>query len=146
MTSPKDLLYGVPGAEIMYTDPCTCYECDIEPDLIEATSYTIEEWTARPISWSIPSAERTIELVMEQVEDEYSGEDDLLSAAAIEACIPSFSAALQVLKSKIREWMQADRLVRLMTITFDEAGEPLLDGEPLYRKFVQDPLGNDAAD
>lgn len=131
-------LYGLPFAEQMEFDAAAVYEqveCDRDEE--DRTPIVIEEWSVHPAIYHIPSAaviaERVVELVVDNGElDEY-GADQFEAAASAEDVLVAAEALREVLASKVT-WRMANKLLRTLTVTFDEAGEPLLDGEPMYVK------------
>lgn len=131
--SDGPLLYGVPGAEVLHLDPVTVYELSIDPWLDEPKHRPaiIEEWSARPIGEMLMSADLVIEHVIEMFEegDEYCA-DQLGDAAHDPDVIAAFDAAVKLLGSKC-SYLMADTLRRSMQVTWNEQGEPLLDGLPL---------------
>jgi hypothetical protein len=126
-------LYGVPGAEVMHFDPATVYESEIEPTGDEHPERAeIEEWSVHPPRALLPSAEALMEWISEWTADygEVSADFDILPETAEVKQAAEFF--LDHVASKIT-WRQADKHVASHWITWDEKGEPLMDGKPLYR-------------
>lgn len=129
-----EFLYSTPGAERAFDDPAACYEAELDGD-DHLDSPTIQKWTTKAAAKDLPSVDYTIEWViefaaMETTEDgykdwEYAGGRDDVKAA--------FRVALDLLASHVH-YRLCDRLVGTHTVTWTETGEPLLDGEPMYRK------------
>jgi hypothetical protein len=147
-----DKLYGFDGDEYLQSDPVTVYEnwandwdfpsCLTDPDGFAPEPFTlgqlvIEEWSTRPVGDGLVSADRILEWI-------YDGFcDDAVFDEAGEACeraasdpevVAAFEAARSLMASKITGWKMADRKLRDLIVTWDENNEPLLDGEPMYRK------------
>lgn len=133
-----DRLYGEPGAEHMCFDPAEVYEnLDIEAPLTPDYTIEIEEWSVSPPTHHMPSAERALEYIVEwtgengQIDEDAN--DQWIAASAEPDVVAMMQAALDLLASKVT-YRMADKLLRTLTVTFAETGEPLLDGEPLYVK------------
>lgn len=135
-------LFGLDGQEWLQNDLATVYEnweCDVEPE-DRPERLEIEEWTSKPIGEGVQSVGR----ILEHLYDWLCDDDIVLDPHAdrvekvfadpdVEA---SFAVARAVLVNKLNAtgWRNADRRVATHVITWDEAGEPLVNGEPLYRK------------
>lgn len=132
-----DRLYGVPGAEEMHVDLAGVYECQVEPwvDEHDSRPHQIEEWTAVPLGSALPSADVVIEWAAEMAyEDVGDGAAEAIDDPAKDPeVVRAFAVALDLWASKIK-YRMASRLVRTWEITWDPAGEPLADGEPIYQK------------
>lgn len=133
----RDRLYGRPGDEYLCDDLATVYEqaeCDWDenhrPDLV-----LIEEWTvAEPIE-HLPTAAIALEGIIEHYVSEEVVEcvwDSWEDATAADEVIASMQATLDLLASKVTNRM-ADKHVATHIVTFDDEGEPILNGERLYR-------------
>lgn len=131
-------LYGLRGAEVMYFDPAGVYESEIEPwPHTREFPITIEEWSVRePIS-HVPSAFDILTWIIDTVADdgEYSevGYDQWETKAQEPDVVAAIEAARTVLASKIT-FRMADKLLVEHLLTWDDEGEPLYDGEPMYVK------------
>jgi len=138
MDKLEERLWGVPGAEVLYDDPATCYDAHIG-EVTDAdtsgTPFRIEEWSAHPPRYHMPCVQTVAAWVAEWVADngdtnEYGLCD--FEAAAVDAEVDAaLDAALDVWATKITHRM-ADRLIATHTVTWDDAGGPLLDGDPMY--------------
>jgi hypothetical protein len=132
--------YGLPGAERMEDDPAYVYESEIDPMVDdgdeEGMSWEIEEWSAESISSELPRPGWLLETIHERICDDLCWDecpldwfDNHPDAVAAEK---DFLAALAALIDK-RGIRQAKKRLRTLIVTWDENGEPLLDGEPMYR-------------
>jgi hypothetical protein len=140
VTSEKRL-YGVPGAEVLHLDPAAVYESAIDPwvDEHDRRPWEIEEWT---VAEKIDRLMRTVDIVERVVEwtvddtcpDEQACED-IERAGRDPEVVAAFESARQVMASKLN-YEYADKRVATHTVTWDDQGEPLLDGEPMYVKKV----------
>jgi hypothetical protein len=130
-------LYGVPGAEVLHFDIGACYETDIEPWLHERdhAPRVIEEWTCRPVAEHLPPGDWLIDRLLEWVADEglldEYGYDAFELACQGEDVMAAAVALRSVIASKVN-YRMADKLVAEHSVTWDDADEPLVDGEPLY--------------
>lgn len=139
-------LFGLPGAEVLYDNAETVYESEIDgvyeaprgPRLLTPLPVTrmfIEEWTVKPPIEHVPSAERIIEWIIEQLYDEVSSDaaDAWIGAGENPAVLGAAESLRLTLSSRIG-YVMADKLVEVHTVTWDVDGNPLLDGQPMYRK------------
>lgn len=130
-------LYGVMEAEVMYLDPASVYETDYEPWLDEhdRRPLTIEEWSAIPAAGQLMAVDSILGHIIEMSCEEWGegGIDKAERAAQDPEVVAAFEAARAVLASKVDYWL-ADKRLRTLTVTWDDAGNPLLDGEPMYVK------------
>lgn len=139
----SEFLYGQPGDENMEFSAEAVYEnweiWHDASDPEDRVPFDIEEWTAVPLREFMPTAKAIIEWVLERTSEDDLSEGALDHLDGLEKnpeVIAAFESARTVLGSKITGWSQADKLVRTLRVTWDEAGEPLLDGEPMYVKRV----------
>lgn len=140
MATNDVMLYGHPGAEVMHLDAATVWEVEYEPYLDEDNinaERLIEEWTSTPAGEAAPRTDWIIEWVIDTILDETGADDGepITQAGKDPEVIAAFEHARSVLSSKIT-YRMAEKKVRTMKLTFDAEGEPLLDGEPLYKKAV----------
>lgn len=129
-------LYGLVGAEHLYTDPATVYESEVEdqmdplPDRIE-----IEEWSVAPQRSHLIDAGSLLEHIHETACDNSDTDegwcDHMADAVAKPDVIAATESLLDLIASK-NQYLMADRLVATHVLTFDANGEPLYDGEPMY--------------
>jgi hypothetical protein len=137
-------LFGTPGAEILYDDPASVYEHDIEPwwDPDEDSPRQIEEHTSRFAVDGLPSVDDVASWLAETyAEADMAPDDDGKTADRIAdhqgvkvAAHALFEAARAVITYR---W--AENLVATHTITVDADGQPLCDGEPLYTEARPQP-------
>ena len=139
MSVTPDFLYGEPGDEYMDDDPAGVYErweiWHDASDPEDRVPFEIEEWTSVPLSNFLPSAKAIIEWVLEVTAEEEVSEDawdHLKGLEEVPEILAAFEKARDVLGSKITGWRQAGKLIRTLKVTWDENGEPLLDGQPMY--------------
>lgn len=134
-------LYCLAGDERAYTDPAECYESCLEPFVDDATTtvpgetHVIEKWTVRTAANELPGPELTIEWVIEHacMEVTEGGVDDWEHAGKLPEVVQAYRAANELLASKV-SWLMCGEKVGTLTVTWSAAGEPLLDGEPMYVK------------
>lgn len=139
--SKPDRLYGLPDDEYLELTPEDVYERDIEPHLPAEpirpgkAVETILEYTVTDNRKLLPSVDGVVTDIIEVAADGPVTEEwyeAAVDATKDEKVVSAFNKALDLLASKIRYWM-ADTVVAEHELTFDENGQPLLDGEPLYR-------------
>lgn len=137
MTEPIKYLYGMPHAEDMDWDPQTVYEKYIEDyvDDHDRRPREIEEWTATGADVWLMHTDLIIEHVVEMSSDELGdgGYEHLEKAGKSDDVVAAFEAARALMASKVT-YLMADKKIKTMTVTWNEEGEPLLDGEPMYVK------------
>jgi hypothetical protein len=135
-------LYGFEYDEYLQTDPVTVYENwwddndhDDKPESLE-----IVEWSTVDLNTQITPAHLILERLAENIGDEFGyGE---AGEAADKACQhPEVIEACERLRSTIAAhftgWFAADKKLRVLTVTWDDNGQPLLDGEPMYVKAAK---------
>lgn len=132
-------LYGVPDAEHLHFDIATAYELQVEPglDVHDRCPAVIEEFTVHPPERHLPTADRILEWIIEQTcEDGDVSEEYAERLADIDAIgvVEHFRSSLASLVT----YRMADKRVAEHQITWDELGEPLVDGEPMYRRSGAD--------
>lgn len=136
-------LYGFRHDEYLQTDPAVVYERWLDdrydPPTADETPLEIIEWSVVDLNTQITSADWILERIAEDIGDECGyGE---AGEAASKACQhPDVVAACETMRAEIAAkftgWLTADRELRTLTVTWDANGEPLLDGEPMYRKVT----------
>jgi len=142
-----EFLYGLDGDEYMCDSPAEVYEgreddhCFEDVPIAEWKPMKIEEWTSLPLGHFVPSALKMIEDLVEGLgedvsEGAYDSIGDIDEDPGVRA---AFEAARAAFISKLGGWRQAQKLVRTPTVTWDENGDPLLDGEPMYVKRTEIP-------
>lgn len=144
-----DELYGFDGDEFLEVSPVAVYErwaSDSDfPDCINfptdgalyrvPASLEIVEWSTAPVGERLLSVDRILETIYDHFADDAEYEDasdDLERQLGKPEVIAAFTAARDLLASKMT-FRYADRKLRVLTVTWDENNEPLLDGEPMYR-------------
>lgn len=137
-------LFGEPGAEELHYEPHAVWESreDYWPERWAEDPtivFEIEEWTSRPIRHFIKAAnviDRIAEYDCEEFLDEWGRTSEILEAAGKDpAVVAAFDAALDLLFAKV-SYVWANERAATHKVTFNPAdpGNPLYDGEPLYRK------------
>jgi hypothetical protein len=142
---PTPMLYGLPGDEELDNDPGAVYErweCDHDVDDPEdRIPFAIEEFTAVRLGAMLaPGLVRS--LLNGIGEDLYESEVSEGAADYIERAVgdpevvAAFTSAVDTLRSRLNRggWLQVDKHVRDIPVTWDDAGRPLLDGKPMYRE------------
>jgi len=134
----NERLYGLPYAESMDFELSTVYDrwhddfADDEPK----PDVVIEEWTVHPADDHLPHIDRLMDWLVEWVCENGEIDEDATecweSAARCEDVTLAFAEAMDLLASKVT-YRMADELVAIHTVTHDADGNPMLDGEPLYR-------------
>lgn len=137
MTAPERL-YGVPGAELCWPDLGSVYELQIEPDLVEKvpSPRVIEEWSVWPAVALLPSARDLLDRLIEDAA-ENAGTGDYYDSVEHLAREPELLALAQGLVDAFAgriTYSVADKRLAEHTVTWDDEGEPLIDGELLYRR------------
>lgn len=137
--NPEQRLYCTPGAEECYFDPAGSYESQIEPWLEpgDRERREIEEWSVLDPSEHVPPIDTLLDWLTEWIADngmiDENGYDQWLEAARTPEVCQAADALLTAIASTIK-YRMADKHLRSLWVTWDEAGEPLLDGEPMYVK------------
>lgn len=138
MTAPERL-YGVPGAEILHTTIADAYEAQIDPwvDEHDLRPRVIEEWSVHPPEYHLPSAERLLDWLVEQACED--GEVDEGFTECLENAVKRqdalvYADTLRKSLGSLVTYRMADDHLRDHQITWDDNGNPLADGEPMYVK------------
>lgn len=146
VVTPSQRLYGTPGAEEMHFSVADAYEMQVELDLDDEDRQpcVIEEWTTLPAGSTFLSAAGIVEWLCENAADD-SPEGWYHSIAHLDRD-PKVLAAAEALRTALIEqatpyWI-ADKRVAEHLITWNDAGEPLVNGEPMY---VRAPAANDGS-
>lgn len=133
-------LFGVPHAETLYDDPATVWETDIE-DWVgyhDEREWTIEEWTAKGPERYMPAPALIAEQIAEWSADEMGleGAGDAWDDATKDPnVINEIHRAMTHMASKVA-YRIADEKVAEHKVTLDADGQPLLNGQPMYRKVT----------
>lgn len=137
MTSERNAesvrLYGLEGDEHLFFDPAEVVERWIEDNDGCTEAFEIEEWSVHPPQYHMPHAVEILGWIGEWTcENGDIGDDMDLPIKDVEV-VAAAKALLDLIASKVT-WRMADELVATHTLTWDAENEPLLDGQPLYRK------------
>lgn len=131
-------LWGTPGAEYMQSDAAAAYETEIDPwvDEEDRRPRVLEEWTVESdedILRRVRDADTIIDSIHEAFCDDYGAETDPLEGIEKDPeALAAAEALRRVIAKKATGWRWAKEKIADHLITWDAAGEPLLDGEPLY--------------
>lgn len=136
-------LWGTPGAEYMQSDAASVYEASIDGQVDDddvAKGVTIEEWTVESDE-DILERVRDADVIINDIHDEFcedygSEEDPLEGIDQDDEALAAAEALRRVIAKKATGWRWAKEKIADHLITWDAAGEPLLDGEPLYVPHV----------
>jgi hypothetical protein len=132
-------LYGLPDADMLYDDPATVWETHIEPEPwgTEPGRAVIEEWTVHDPTHHLPSHEDLLDYIYEwacdagEVSEDW-GEDFPTGGDAVHAAIDEL---YRVIASNIPYRMANEKVAEhVIEWTGEEGENPMLDGEPMYRK------------
>lgn len=134
--SDDERLWGLRGAEVLYTDAATLYETDIEPHDEGDGPWEVEEWDVHEPSTHFPPPDRVLDTIVEwvaecgEVDEEFA--DRVENVAVHPEVVAATQALLELIASKTGYRMAKNRIAT-HTITLVD-GEPHLDGEPIYGK------------
>lgn len=140
-------LYGLPGAEYMWDDPAAVYELwadvdhDASVDMSDGPSLIIEEWSSNGVGHFLKTASEIMGWLLEWLYDSEITDNvaDMIADVTIpQHVFDAFDAARQALAECLPGRM-ADVHLRDLTVTWDESGGPLLDGEPMYKPAERPP-------
>lgn len=133
-------LYGAPGEENLHDDIGAAYEMQVEPwvDEHDRRPRVIEEWTVLPAGSTFRSADAIVEWLCEDAADDapegwYDSIQHLDRDPVVLAAAEALRAAL--IDRAAPYWI-ADKRVAEHVVTWDDDGEPLVNGEPLYRPIA----------
>lgn len=133
-------LYGISDAEYLHTTPESCYETEIEtylygehPELCLHPPIEIEEWDVHPPEYHMPNADRLLEWIEEYSYDygEIMGEFELPTS---DPEVKKMAENLLFTIANKTWWRMARHKLGSLWVTWDEEGNPLLDGKPMYVK------------
>ena len=138
MTDEKPtLLYGLPGDEYLDDDPYDTFGRwwdDRDAPIRHGFTLLIEEFSAIPAGKLVPKADRVLEWVHELICDDF-GMDGLHEVVERgvenQEVVDAFTVALDLLGSKISGWSMADKKLRDIPVTWDDNGDPWMDGKPI---------------
>ncbi len=145
-------LFGVPDAEVLYDSIAEVYESEFEPffDAIEERDggrhVTITEQGSRYATDGVPEPWRIIEWIVDTYDyDDMAPDDDGWTGRAIMAD-PAVKAAAQALydaacAAVTYRWADGV-IVATHRITWDDDGEPCVNGEPMYRPASPDAVAH----
>ena len=132
----SDHIYGLPDAEVLYDDPVEVWENEIDHWRTEEHDrWTIEKWTTCSNTQFVPDPENIAQTVSEYAADNMgleNGWESWEDAALDKEVLEAFTKAIHLLASKVT-YQSADAKIGEHVITLDVNGEPLIDGEALYR-------------
>lgn len=134
-------LFGVPGVENLHDDLGAAYESQVEPyvDEHDRRPRVIEEWTVLPAGSTFRSAADIVDWLCEDAADD--APDGFYDSIAHLDRDPDVLAAAEALRAAlikhVGSYRIADKRVAEHTITWDDAGEPLVDGKPMYVRVTQ---------
>lgn len=133
-------LFGVHAAEHMHFDIASVVDGVMDDfcDLYPARPFTVEEWTTTTPEVWLPSAESVLEWMVERAADELIDEDCFDAydrASKSEDVRAAMQSVIVLLTSKVG-YRMAEKCIATHQVTFDEAGNPLVDGAPLYATRV----------
>jgi hypothetical protein len=136
------LLYTTKGGEIAYGSIAECYEAEIEPHGGEITTpQTIEAYTSKLAVGGFPDRQELLDHITTlYAEDEESPDDDGATVEIIrgsEAVQVAIDALLDACKASVT-YRWCSELVTSFTVTWDDQGEPLIDGALLYGRSADD--------
>lgn len=131
MSDAPDRLYGLPHAEVMYDDPATVWELELEPFVDGPGRSFVEEWTVHEPDHHLPPADRLLEWVEEwtlemgEVSENWRMPSDHPDVqAAVESLYDAIAAAV--------DYRMAKDMVRRHVVAWDGKGAVTLDGVPMY--------------
>lgn len=135
-TGPQRL-FGVPHSETLFGDLAECYESQIEDyaDEHDRRPRVIEEWTVHPPEYHLPSADRIVDWLVEQTGEDGEVDEGFFEHMENMAQRADVLVAAEALRSALAAqitYRMADKRVAEHAITWDEAGEPLVNGKPMY--------------
>lgn len=133
----KPRLYGLPYAEVMYSDPAEVYETEILPFLGDEGDpewrdgrWEIEEWTAGRAY--TPHPEWLHEMVLEKVCEDWDEHGEHYDRLMKDRVLTDLFAQIDAHLAKEITWLMAEGLVGSHALTV-VGGVPYLDDEPMYR-------------
>jgi hypothetical protein len=134
--SDDQRLYGLPEAERLHFEIAEVWETDIEPYLDSFTRtdwWVVEEWTVCDPRSHLPSAERVVDYILEQLEelDEYCYEafDNASSKAEMEVVLAAWASRVTY---RMAQSHVATHRITLVDVPDEAEPQPFLNGEPLY--------------
>lgn len=142
-------LFGVPDAEVLYDSIAEVYESEFEPffDGVEerdaSRHMTVEEQGSRYATDGVPEPWRIIEWIVDTYDDGDMAPDDdgrtgrkIAESLAVKAAAQAlYDAACAAVSYRWADGV----IVATHRITWDANGDPLVDGEPMYRPASPDP-------
>ena len=135
-----DFLYGRDGDEVLFDSLGGAIEAfDWEWDDLRGETVDIYVWTTVPLGAFLPKAEVILDWIAETVyeaEVVEAASDHVNDAVADSLVVAAFTDACEVLRRRLdaSRFAMAGRHVQTIKVTWDENGEPLADGEPVYIK------------
>lgn len=140
--SIPERMYVLDGNERGHDDCGALYECDIEPDLVEDPGphlkpIEVEEWTVKAGRDLMPRADIIVERIAEDLyEDGGEFADRAIEAIADDDAVTAAAEKLLDAMARHCSYFLANKRVATHTISWDAQGEPLWNGERMYRPRV----------
>lgn len=140
MSDETPNLFGYPDAEVLYDDPAAVWESEIKP-FIDTDSddpayaeygWDVEEWTSER-AYRPGEAEWLLESYLEGALDEVCDDGETFNRLIKDPDVIAAIAALDALLVEKITYRNAVKKVATHRITLVD-GEPMWDGEPMYRK------------
>lgn len=130
-------IYGRPDDECLWDDPETVYEtwADEWCEGASRVPFDIVEWSVLPNRSLLPSVDSVVEDLLQRVADDLPSGDayHYWESAGNDPVVRSLlERALRRLSSVVG-YSVADHEIRRLRVTWDDQGQPLLDGKPMYQ-------------
>lgn len=133
-------LFGYPDAEVLYDDPATVWESEIEPYIdtdgddpaYAESGWDVEEWTSER-AYQPGRAEWLLEFYLENVLEEVCDDGETFDRLIKDPDVIAANAALDALLVEKITYRNAVKKIATHRITLVD-GEPMWNGEPMYRK------------
>lgn len=140
MSDETPNLFGYPDSEVLYDDPATVWESEIEPFIdtdsddpaYAESGWDVEEWTSER-AYRPGEAEWLLESFLEGALDEVCDDGETFHRLTNDQAVIAAVAALDALLVEKITYRNAVEKVATHRITLVD-GEPMWNGEPMYRK------------
>lgn len=132
-------LYGQEHAEYLQSTPEETYEnwiCDHDVNE-RPESLIIEEWSVAPVLTGVPPVDRILDWLADEFGEEEAGTEENYESFKKATKQPEVIAAFDTARDSLgrhHHYRMAKDHLRNLIVTWDAAGEPLLDGQPMYVK------------
>lgn len=128
-------LFGFDGDEYLHRDLASVVEDRVFEER-DDPEFTVTEWTSRPVSMYLPTADRLLEYILDIVGDDCGFEEGYEAMESALDKEPVKVAAEQLLQT-IRDhtvdgFRFADKVVRTYCFTWDADSRLLCDGVPFW--------------